>query len=271
MVQDYEQNLKHHSSKRDLDLRAPNTVVQPPTASRSELDPTPYRSFWSRYSKFKFTHVRPKLVLHPLTLGILTGVIAIFALAVVVPRLGAKIVVMPKLAPSSSQTAATSVVTTPPPSAALSSVLAAKVTDRLAIPVLGINAPVISLGLISGALDTPKTLWQVGRYNAGSNAGSLGTTIIVGHSGAPGQVGVFEHLNIVKVGDLIAYKYADGRSFTYKVISSKAYPETTATAVTLFHQTANPTLNLVSCFGQWDAKTSDYNERWIITSQLIST
>ncbi|MBW4061739.1 class F sortase [Candidatus Saccharibacteria bacterium] len=218
--------------------------------------------------RFKLRLVRPKLAFHPLTLGILAGVVAIFGIALIVPHVGAKVAAVPSLAAPAALAA--KATPTPKPVAAPAN-LATRAVDRLAIPELGINAPIVGLGLVNGALDTPKTLWQVGHYNASSAAGSLGTAILVGHSGAPGQRGVFEHLDKLQPGDTLSYTYSDGRKFTYQVLTSSAYPVNQTTADKLFHQTANPTLNLISCYGHWDTRARDYDQRWIVTAQLTSS
>lgn len=210
---------------------------------------------------------RPRLILHPLTLGIVAGVAAAFAIALILPTLGAKTTPPPKLQAPVAEAVAQPVVPAPKPARA---VVPAKPTDRLVIPALGVNAPLISVGLVDGALGTPKTLWQVARYTGAAAPGSAGTAIIVGHSGAPNQIGVFEHLSRLKPGATITYNYLNGPSYTFKVATSAAYPVSDTTAQMLFANTTAPSLNLVSCYGHWDAKTQTYDQRWIVTATLVT-
>lgn len=200
--------------------------------------------------------------MHPVTMGILAGLAAAFTIAVLQPRHNARLASPPPATPAVQAAAATPTPTPPPATPA------PRPADRIVIPALGVNAPIMQLGLVAGALDTPKTLWQVGHYNASASPGSPGTAILVGHSGAPGQVGVFEHLDRLKIGDHLTYRYLDGRTFTYAVATSAAYPVNTATAALLYKNTPAPTLNLVSCYGDWDAATKEYDERWIVTATL---
>jgi len=158
--------------------------------------------------------------------------------------------------------------TAPPTAAPATQHQPAAPTDRLHIPTLGINAPIIHIGLVDGQLDAPKTLYQVGWYQDGPWPGQPGTAIIDGHSGAPGQVGVFEHLDRLKPGSVIAVTTAAGASTNFVVRTSGTFPANQATANRFFAKTLKPTLNLISCYGTWDAATRSYDQRWIVTASL---
>jgi LPXTG-site transpeptidase (sortase) family protein len=204
--------------------------------------------------------------LHPVSSGILGGLLAIIIIGVILPSLPAQAVspvAQAAPAPTSSQTASAPAV--------LPKVHApAKPTDQLIINRLGTNASVSSIGLTKdGAIDTPKTLWQVGHYDKSTAVGATGTAVIVGHSGAPGQVGVFEHINRVQVGDIISYTRVDGTSVSYRVTSSAAYPVNDDTARLLVAPTSYASLNLISCYGNWDQAAFKYDQRWIVKSELV--
>ncbi|MEO7618006.1 MAG: class F sortase [Candidatus Saccharibacteria bacterium] len=204
--------------------------------------------------------------LHPVSSGILGGLLAVIIIGVVLPSLPAQAVspvgqVAPALAPSQTPTAPAIVAKAKAP---------VKPTDHLLINRIGINASVSSIGLTKeGAIDTPKTLWQVGHYDKSAAVGATGTAVIVGHSGAPGQVGVFEHINRVQVGDIISYTRIDGTSVSYRVTSSAAYPVNDDTARLLVAPTSYASLNLISCYGNWDQAAFKYDQRWIVKSQLV--
>ena len=205
--------------------------------------------------------------LHPISSGILGGLLAVIIISVVLPALPAPVaspVAQAAPAPVSSQ--APSAPAAAPPKARAP----AKPTDHLSINRIGINAPVISVDLTKdGAIDVPKTLWQVGHYDKSAAVGATGTAVIVGHSGAPGQVGVFEHINRIQVGDIITYTRVDGSSISYRVTSSAAYPVNNDTARLLVAPTSVSSLNLVSCYGNWDQVAFKYDQRWIVKSELV--
>lgn len=203
---------------------------------------------------------------HPVSLGILGGVLGIIIIGVVLPSLPAKVAspvaqVAPAQTPSLAPAAAPAPVKSSTP---------ATPSDHLTINRIGINAPVTSVDLTKeGAIDTPKTLWQVGHYDKSAVVGAAGTAVIVGHSGAPGQVGVFENISHILAGDIITYTHIDGTSVSFRVISSRAYSVNNDTAKLLVAPTAAASLNLISCYGNWDQKSYSYDQRWIVKSELI--
>ena len=42
-----------------------------------------------------------------------------------------------------------------------------------------------------------------------------------------------------------------------------------STASVLFEKTINPTMNLISCYGNWNDKTQEFDQRWIVKTALI--
>ena len=145
----------------------------------------------------------------------------------------------------------------------------AKPVDRLQIPAIGVNAPIISIGLTSdGSLDAPKTLYKVGIYTGGPWPGQNGTAIVDGHSGSPVQHGVLEHINKLKIGDLISVVETSGKTTRFAVTATQAYPAVASTAGVLFAKTTTPTMNLISCYGNWNDKTQEFDQRWIVKAAL---
>jgi hypothetical protein len=206
--------------------------------------------------------------LHYVSLGLLAGMAAIIGI-VLLPDKPAQNIVAP--AAHAQGTAATPVLAKPSAQTPLAKAVTApaKPTDRLIISGINLDASVTQVGLTKeGALDAPKTLWQVAHYSKSPQPGDKGTSIIDGHSGEPGQYGVLESLGNVKVGQTVVYKYVNGHSVTFKVTSSAAYPEVQATAERLFKPTSGPSLNIISCYGNWNSKTQDYDRRWIVTAVM---
>lgn len=204
--------------------------------------------------------------LHPASLGLLGGLVAVLTIGIVIPNLPAK-VVSPVMQKTSNLTASP---TAAKPSNVAPAAKPAIPTDRVTINRIGTNAPIVAVGLTSaGAMDTPKTLWQVGRYDKGAVVGANGTAVLVGHSGAPGQVGVFEHIDRIQVGDIVTYTRVDGTTISFRATSSQAYPVNEDTAKLLVAATTKSSLNLISCYGKWNASTKEYAQRWIVKAQRI--
>ena len=143
-------------------------------------------------------------------------------------------------------------------------------TNRLQIPTIGVNAPIINIGVTKdGSLDAPKTLYQVGVYTGGPWPGMAGTSILDGHSGSPTQHGVLEHISRLKVGDQVSVVAISGKQTHFTVTSSQAYPAIASTANVLFAKTVSPTLNMISCYGNWNDKTQEFDQRWIVKANLV--
>ena len=243
-----------------LDLRGAAVLLKPKMAVAAVNHTFVARSNKPQKSK------RFKLFLHPVSFGILGGLLAVISIGVFVPMLPAKAISsVDQAVPIKPPVSSNAPVIASPKNPAI-----AKPTDRLSINRIGTDAPVIQIGLTgAGAIDTPKTLWQVGHYSGSAIVGANSSAVIVGHSGAPGQVGVFEHIDRILVGDIIQYTKADGSAISFRVTSSKAYQVNDETAHSLVASTSNPSLNLISCYGHWDKSTQEYDQRWIVKAAKI--
>jgi len=199
-------------------------------------------------------------IFHPASIGIIIGITVISWLAFhpfwdgrVHQTIQAAAPVVAKTVPTPTSKSA--------PAAAIT-----KPTDRVLIPSQGVNAPLVPVGLVDGALGTANTLWQVGEYTGGVQPGQPGVAILVGHSGAPGQWGVFEHLSSLAVGQTVVYQTANGQMTTFSVTSSAAYPSNSIGAQALFAPATTSVLRLVSCYGNWNPTTKEYDQRWIVSA-----
>jgi sortase (surface protein transpeptidase) len=113
-------------------------------------------------------------------------------------------------------------------------------------------------------LDAPETLYEVGVYSDNPWPGQPGTAILDGHSGSPTQGGVLKHIDKLQIGDTISIVEVSGKTIQFKVTSSQAYPAVDATARVLFTSTNIPSMNLISCYGNWDEQTQEFDQRWIV-------
>jgi sortase (surface protein transpeptidase) len=154
-----------------------------------------------------------------------------------------------------------------------SSAVVAKPSDHLIIPTLGVNAPVIKQGVAAdGTIATPDNLWQVSLYTGGQQPGQEGNVIIVGHSGAPNQIGVFRHLPNIAIGSDITYKTVSGTQYVYQVVSKKSYGATDPAAkVDIYTPTDKPMLHLITCDGTWVNSTYSYTQRMVVDAVLIGS
>lgn len=140
---------------------------------------------------------------------------------------------------------------------------------RIAIPKLGVNAGVLALGTnAKGEMSAPSTLYQTSWYNKGAKPGQKGTAVIAGHYGAPNQVGVFRNLPQLKAGDTVNVTAGD-KTYTYQVYKVATLSQNNADLQEIFNKRDGSYLNLITCFGAWNAATFSYNQRTVVYTKLV--
>jgi LPXTG-site transpeptidase (sortase) family protein len=126
---------------------------------------------------------------------------------------------------------------------------------RLVIPVLGLDAPVEPVSVLSGGqLGVPiKNQWDgVGWYQDGPAPGARGSSVIDGHLDRPGGApAVFWHLRELHAGDEVQVISAQGKVQRFRVRAVQAYRPQDAPLDTIFEDDSGSYLNLITCAGQW--------------------
>ncbi|MBP5648196.1 class F sortase [Candidatus Saccharibacteria bacterium] len=145
----------------------------------------------------------------------------------------------------------------------------------LTIEKLGIkNARVLPMGVnVSGELDTPRNIFDVGWYEGSGKPGEGGTLVIDGHNGGPHVHGVFKNLPDLKDGDIIKIERGDGLVFKYEVVENVAVPldksdQYMSTAVTT-PEAGRESITLISCTGEWSQQQGTYLSRQFTRAVLI--
>lgn len=137
--------------------------------------------------------------------------------------------------------------------------------ERLAIPRLGVNAPVVPVGVAAdrslGVPDDPAVLgWWSGGASPG---GRVGSVVVDGHvdSRTRGRGALF-HLRTLVPGDLVTVT-GQGRSQRYVVIARRVYPKSALPAET-FDQRVGARLVLITCGGTFDRRTRHYADNVVV-------
>lgn len=141
---------------------------------------------------------------------------------------------------------------------------------RLAVPAIGISAPVAALGgHRSGLLEVPSlsSAWDVGWYRFSAAPGHQGNAVLVGHVDTYQGPAVFYDLYQLRRGDRI-YLTANGghRSVRYVVrwvreVSKRRFP----TGLVFGHTHARR-LWLITCGGDFDYATRSYEDNIIVSA-----
>lgn len=153
----------------------------------------------------------------------------------------------------------------PPPAAKASKIEAPQATDSLVIKKLSVNAVVEPVGVLAnGEMGTSKSLYNVAWYKDGTVPGERGSAVLAGHSGAPGELGIFKNIDQLNNGDEIDYRFKDGRLIKYIIYKKATYPVNDMPLKDIFNKGDGKYLNLISCYGNWDYASSRFDKRIVV-------
>jgi LPXTG-site transpeptidase (sortase) family protein len=140
---------------------------------------------------------------------------------------------------------------------------------RIEVPNVQIDAPVVSLGVLSGGvMESPHTPTDVGWYRFSAQPGTAGNAVFAGHVDyANYGPAVFYHLKELKFGDTITVRLEDGSSFAYQVVSAHVYDADSAPVQEIVGPTPNETLTLITCTGVFDRNVLEYDKRLVVRAE----
>jgi LPXTG-site transpeptidase (sortase) family protein len=140
---------------------------------------------------------------------------------------------------------------------------------RLKIPVIGVDAVVIPVGLTSdGAMDVPKGPDEVAWFNLGDRPGEIGTAVMTGHYGWKNNLpAVFDNLHKLEVGDKIIAEDENGVSTTFIVREIRIYDKDASAPEVFGSEDGKEYLNLITCTGDWNKVDKSFSERLVVFAE----
>ncbi|MFJ3306503.1 class F sortase [Streptomyces sp. NPDC086549] len=179
--------------------------------------------------------------------------------------------------PGSPRAAASRSTGTPPPSSSPASAnavhaLGRSAPVRLRIPAVGVDTPVIRLGLEpDGTVQVPPVTAhdRAGWYRHSPTPGQVGPSVILGHVtvGAYGD-GVFRHLARLRRGDRIVTRLENGTAAEFTVGAVRTVAKSRFPADEVYGDVDRPELRLITCGGP---RTGDgYLDNVIVFATLSS-
>jgi LPXTG-site transpeptidase (sortase) family protein len=152
--------------------------------------------------------------------------------------------------------------------------VAADLPKYISIPAAQITkARIVQLGLTkNNVIAAPSNIYDTGWYNTSAKPGQPGAMFIYGHVSSWTANGVFYDLKKLRRGDKITITRGDNKQFTYQVASSKvySYDKVDMAQVLAPANPDQPGLNLMTCTGQIIKGTSEFTERLVVFTNLIS-
>jgi LPXTG-site transpeptidase (sortase) family protein len=147
------------------------------------------------------------------------------------------------------------------------------VPARLRIPGIGVDTPVMRLGLAQdGSVQVPPITAhdQAGWYQNSPTPGQTGPSVILGHvtTGAYGD-GVFRRLDRLRRGDEITVRLENGTSAEFTVTSVRTVAKADFPTKAVYGDVDRPELRLITCGGP---RTGDgYLDNVIVFAALRTT
>ncbi|MGW1670497.1 class F sortase [Streptomyces sp. NPDC002324] len=148
--------------------------------------------------------------------------------------------------------------------------------QRLDIPAMGVQAPVVARGLDRDGAIEPPSYGQpgvVGWYAGGARPGATGAALFVGHVDTETRPAVFYKLSALSVGEKIRVTRSDGRiaEFTVDDVQVIGRDDFDAERVYGVRQSGRAELRLVTCGGTFDKATRTYTANVVVSAYLSGT
>lgn len=191
-----------------------------------------------------------------------TGPLAVLVAAVMAAS--ASVAVLHPLAPAAA-------TEPPPPGAAvpLAPVAALRATT-VAIPKLGVDGPLVDLGVdAAGTLVPPEAADVAGWFTGSAPPGEPGPTVLAGHVDSQAGPGVFFRLRELRRGDTVDVGRSDGTTVRYRVTAVKAVDKTAFPTSDVYGPAPGPELRLVTCGGAFDRAARRYLSDVIVFAVMV--
>lgn len=137
---------------------------------------------------------------------------------------------------------------------------------RLKIPVIQVDAAMVSVGLApDGSMDAPKGPADVAWYALGPSPGEVGSAVIAGHFGWKDNIpAVFDNLSALRKGDKIYVENEKGETVTFVVREKRMFGEKGNATEVFSSSDGKEHLNLITCEGVWNKETKSYSQRLVV-------
>lgn len=148
---------------------------------------------------------------------------------------------------------------------------------REAVPVtirigaIGVDAPIEVKETVGGQMQQPTGETAVAWYKESPRLGEPGNMLFAGHLNWWGiPEAVFFRLGDLQEGDKIVVTDASGAEWTYRVVWVRQDDTFSPPSAEVVGSTAQPSITLITCGGEWHAETGLYDKRTVVRAVLVS-
>ncbi|GIJ62389.1 class F sortase [Virgisporangium aurantiacum] len=144
----------------------------------------------------------------------------------------------------------------------------------IAIPAIGVSAPIRRVGLNpDNTVEVPslERADETGWYEYGPTPGEIGPAVILGHVDSRAGPAVFAGLGRLRPGDQISVTRADGRVAVFRTTAVNEVPKAEFPTERVYGDIEHAGLRLVTCGGQFDRQRSSYLNNVVVYAELVGT
>jgi sortase (surface protein transpeptidase) len=142
----------------------------------------------------------------------------------------------------------------------------------LAIPSIGVQTPLQSLGLLpDGTLQSPAQWGVAGWYDGGIVPGQIGPAVIAGHVDSTHGPAVFYRLKNLQPGETAEVTQQDGAVLTFVVDTVQSFAKDQFPTAAVYGPTPDAELRLITCTGVFDSSARSYLSNLVVTAHLAGS
>lgn len=144
--------------------------------------------------------------------------------------------------------------------------------QRVAIAALGVDAPVVPVGVEPGGLmQLPVDVGDVGWYRHGPAPGEPGTAVLASHVDSRTQgPGVLFELRSLDIGALVTVTDEAGAAHDFQVVARRTYGKAELPTAELFARGGPAELAMITCGGDFDPVTGSYSDNVVVTAVPVA-
>ncbi|HEX4257715.1 MAG TPA: class F sortase [Streptosporangiaceae bacterium] len=141
----------------------------------------------------------------------------------------------------------------------------------LTIPAIAVSTPLIRLGLTpSGSLQVPDRFDVAGWYDGSPPPGATGPAVIAGHIDSVAGPAVFYRLGLLRPGNRVYVRRADGSVAVFAVTGVGLYPKDHFPTAQVYGSVPGPQLRLITCGGTFDWARHSYLSNVVVYATAVS-
>ncbi|MEW2081843.1 class F sortase [Streptomyces sp. NPDC005283] len=143
--------------------------------------------------------------------------------------------------------------------------------QRITVPSVKVDAPLIEVGLDADGWVEPPPLENrnlAGWYRESVSPGERGTSVIVGHVDNKAGPAVFYELGALERGSRIEIPREDGRRAVFAVYNVEVFAKKEFPAARVYSDGPEPELRVITCGGDYTEKTG-YDGNVVVFARLV--